>query len=108
MGVVKVSLEEGVEVAWRRGRGRGWVMQGVDGEVCTRGGGVSDGNTEGVFVVAESASAAPFEVVRVEVTVNESEVVPGLSVYQLKSIGVGGIRREFCQRRTQRRGQRRF
>ena len=59
VGVVKVSLEEGVEVAWRRGRGRGRVMQCVDGEVCARGGGVSDGNTEGVLVVAESAGAAP-------------------------------------------------
>ena len=80
MVAVKVSLEESAKVAWRRGRRMSGVMECVDGEVCAHGGGVSDGETKGVLVVAESASAAPFEGVRVEVTVDESEVVPGLFI----------------------------
>ena len=61
MVTVKVSLEEGAEVACRRGRKRGRVMERVDGEVCAQGGGVSNGNTKGVLVVTESAGPAPFE-----------------------------------------------
>jgi hypothetical protein len=62
---VEVSLNEGAEVSWRWGRRRSRVMDLVDGEVCTHGGGVSYGKTKGVLVVTESAGPSPFEVVRV-------------------------------------------
>ena len=52
-------------MAGRRGRMWGRVMERVDGEVCAQGGGVSNGNTKGVLVVAESAGPAPFEGIRV-------------------------------------------
>ena len=55
-------------------------MERVDGEVGAHGGGVSDGETKYVLVVAEGASTAPFEGVRVKVRVNEGEVVSGLLV----------------------------
>ena len=58
---VEVSLKEGAEVAWRRGRRRSRVMKRVDGEVCAHGGGVSYVKTKGVLVVTESAGPAPFE-----------------------------------------------
>ena len=66
-----MSLKEGAEVSWRRGRRRSRVMERVDGEVCAHGGGVSYGKTKGVLVVTESAVTAPFENIRVQVVVNE-------------------------------------
>jgi hypothetical protein len=80
VGVVEVSLEEGAEVAWRRGRRRSRVMERVDGEVCAHGAGVSYGKTKGVLVVIESAGAAPFESVRVQVAVNEGEIYSSLLI----------------------------
>ena len=77
---VEVSLKEGAEVAWRRGRRRSRVMKRVDGEVCAHGGGVSYVKTKGVLVVTESAGTAPFESVRVQVAVNEGEVVSSLLI----------------------------
>ena len=55
-------------------------MDHVDEEVCAHGEGVSYVETKGVLVVTESARAAAFEIVRVQVNVNEGEVVSGLLI----------------------------